>query len=81
MTRRAGVLDAIEPEPVCSMHPLDLAGMGAKPGDQVEEGQTLATLAFRHPGRLPDALKAIEGAFEIGDEPPPFAPLVLERIG
>ncbi|MGE0874126.1 MAG: formate dehydrogenase subunit alpha [Burkholderiales bacterium] len=33
MTRRAGVLDAIEPEPVVSIHPLDLAGLGAKPGD------------------------------------------------
>ena len=27
MTRRAGVLDAIEPEPVASMHPLDLAAI------------------------------------------------------
>jgi formate dehydrogenase major subunit len=33
MTRRAGVLDAIEPEPVCSIHPLDLAGIKAGPGD------------------------------------------------
>jgi formate dehydrogenase major subunit len=33
MTRRAGVLDAIEPEPVCSIHPLDLAGLKAQPGD------------------------------------------------
>jgi formate dehydrogenase major subunit len=33
MTRRASVLDAIEPEPVCSIHPLDLAALGAKPGD------------------------------------------------
>jgi len=33
MTRRAGVLDAIEPEPVVSMHPLDLASLQAMPGD------------------------------------------------
>jgi len=33
MTRRAGVLDAIEPEPVCSIHPLDLAALGVKPGE------------------------------------------------
>ena len=33
MTRRAGVLDAIEPEPVCSMHPLDIAALDARPGD------------------------------------------------
>ena len=35
MTRRAGVLDAIEPEPMVSMHPLDLAALGAKPGEVV----------------------------------------------
>ena len=33
MTRRAGVLDAIEPDPTAQVHPLDLAAMGAKPGD------------------------------------------------
>nr|PZN04096.1 MAG: formate dehydrogenase subunit alpha [Pseudomonadota bacterium] len=33
MTRRSGVLDALEPEPVASMHPLDIAQLGVKPGD------------------------------------------------
>jgi formate dehydrogenase major subunit len=33
MTRRSGVLDAIEPDPVASLHPLDLAALRAKPGD------------------------------------------------
>jgi formate dehydrogenase major subunit len=35
MTRRAGVLDAIEPEPVASLHPLDLDQIGARPGDVI----------------------------------------------
>ena len=35
ITRRSGVLDAIEPEPVVSMHPLDLAAIQARPGDVV----------------------------------------------
>ncbi len=35
MTRRAGVLDAIEPEPVVSLHPLDLAAIMAQPGEVV----------------------------------------------
>jgi len=35
MTRRSGVLDAIEPEPVVSLHPLDLAAMQAQPGDVI----------------------------------------------
>ncbi|MGH8738964.1 MAG: molybdopterin dinucleotide binding domain-containing protein, partial [Burkholderiales bacterium] len=35
MTRRSGVLDAIEPEPVASLHPLDLDALGAGPGEIV----------------------------------------------
>ncbi|MCG6876476.1 MAG: formate dehydrogenase subunit alpha [Betaproteobacteria bacterium] len=35
MTRRAGVLDAIEPEPMASFHPLELDRLGAKPGEIV----------------------------------------------
>ncbi len=35
MTRRAGVLDALEPEPVCSINPLDLAGLKVAPGDVI----------------------------------------------
>jgi formate dehydrogenase major subunit len=35
MTRRASVLDAIEPQAVVSVHPLDLEKIGAKPGDVV----------------------------------------------
>lgn len=33
MTRRTSVLDAIEPAPVASVHPLDLDAIGAKAGD------------------------------------------------
>ncbi len=32
MTRRASVLDAIEPDPTALVHPLDLAGLGVRPG-------------------------------------------------
>ena len=32
MTRRAGVLDAIEPEPTASFHPLDLDALGVRSG-------------------------------------------------
>ncbi len=35
MTRRATVLDAIEPDPVALIHPLDLAEMNGRPGDVV----------------------------------------------
>ena len=35
MTRRATALDAIEPDPVALVHPLDLAALGGRPGDVV----------------------------------------------
>ena len=35
MTRRATVLDALEPDPVAMLHPLDLAALGAQPGDVI----------------------------------------------
>jgi len=35
MTRRTAVLDAIEPDPVALVHPLDLSAMGGKPGDVI----------------------------------------------
>ncbi|GAA4014331.1 formate dehydrogenase subunit alpha [Actimicrobium antarcticum] len=35
MTRRAAVLDAIEPDPVALIHPLDLVALGAAPGDVI----------------------------------------------
>ena len=35
MTRRASVLDAIEPEPTALIHPLDLDALGAKAGDVI----------------------------------------------
>jgi formate dehydrogenase major subunit len=35
ITRRATVLDAIEPDPVASLHPLDLDTMGAREGDVI----------------------------------------------
>ena len=35
MTRRATVLDAIEPDPVALVHPLDLAAMGGRPGELI----------------------------------------------
>src|SRR5512132_2376040 len=33
MTRRAAALDSLEPEPVASLHPLDLEDVGVAPGD------------------------------------------------
>jgi len=35
MTRRASMLDALEPEPVALMHPLEIARLGIAPGDVV----------------------------------------------
>ena len=35
MTRRASMLDTLEPDPVALVHPLDLAALGGQPGDVV----------------------------------------------
>ncbi|HXP64973.1 MAG TPA: formate dehydrogenase subunit alpha, partial [Steroidobacteraceae bacterium] len=35
MTRRSGVLDAIEPDPVAMLNPVDMAALGAKPGQLI----------------------------------------------
>lgn len=51
----------------------------AKPGDLVEEGAPLAVLRGR--ARVEDASRLAAAAFDIADEPPALAPLVLERRG
>jgi formate dehydrogenase major subunit len=53
ITRRSGVLDAIEPEPVASLHPLDLEEKGVRPG-------SLVTVESRR-GRISLYARADEG--------------------
>jgi formate dehydrogenase major subunit len=53
MTRRASVLDAIEPRAVASMHPLDLGALGALPGEVI-------TVASRR-GRISLTARADDG--------------------
>ncbi len=52
-----------------------------KPGDQVEDGQPILELRGNDDDRIAGALRALEGAVEIGPQPPAARPLVLERIG
>ena len=49
-------------------------------GDPVEAGQPLLVLHVDDPSRVASALDALEGAYEIGPEPPEVPPLVLDRI-
>jgi thymidine phosphorylase len=53
----------------------------AKPGEPVEAGQPVLELRADEAGRFDRALAALDGAIEIGDQPPPAAPVVRERIG
>jgi formate dehydrogenase major subunit len=46
MTRRASVLDSIEPEPVASVHPLDLEQLGVTPGDTLTIESRRGTIAL-----------------------------------
>jgi thymidine phosphorylase len=53
----------------------------AKPGEHVVTGQPVAELRGDDPDRLKAALAELDGAIEIGDDPPSATPLILERIG
>jgi formate dehydrogenase major subunit len=66
MTRRAGVLDAIEPEPVVSMHPLDLAAIKAQPGElvTVESRRGRISLYARADDGIPRGAVFIPFAFQ-----------------
>ena len=52
-----------------------------KPGDQVERGQPVLELRGNDDDRIAGARRALEGAVEIGPQPPAARPLILERIG
>jgi thymidine phosphorylase len=63
--------DTIDPGVGITLH--------AKPGESVHTGDPLATLRYRHPARLQEALRVLDGAFTIGDVATP-GPLVIDRI-
>ena len=46
MTRRAGVLDAIEPEPVASMNLQDMSRLGIKPGSVITVASRRGSIAL-----------------------------------
>lgn len=53
----------------------------AKPGEHVTNGQPVLELRGDDPARLEAALAELAGAIDIGHQPPPAGPLILERIG
>lgn len=74
---RLGAGRARAEDPVLHAAGIDLH---VKPGAPVSAGQPLFTLLGQDSSRFDRALAALDGAWEIGDEPPAAAPLVLERI-
>ncbi|MEV8273844.1 thymidine phosphorylase [Microbacterium sp. NPDC077184] len=74
---RLGAGRARAEDPVLHAAGIDLH---VKPGDTVTAGQPLFTLLGHDDSRFERALDALEGAWEIGGQQPPAAPLVLERI-
>jgi thymidine phosphorylase len=53
----------------------------AKPGEAVTAGQPVVELHGDDPARLDAARAELAAAIDIGDEPPPATPLILQRIG
>ena len=74
---RLGAGRARQQDPVQHAAGIDLH---AKPGDRVMKGQPLFTLLTDDAGRIERALDALDGAWAVGDEARPTAPLVVERI-
>ncbi|HEY3427798.1 MAG TPA: hypothetical protein VGK83_03915, partial [Acidimicrobiia bacterium] len=64
--------DTIDPSVGITLH--------RKVGDQVEAGEPLLTLSYRHPARLDEALSALEGAIRIGPSAPEVSSLLIERV-
>ena len=54
--------------------------LSAKVGDEVEKGDTLATVHHNSPAKWESHREALPSAWEISDEPPDESPLVIERI-
>jgi thymidine phosphorylase len=54
--------------------------LGAALGEHVTAGQPLATLHASSTDRLAQGRAALEGAYEIADEPAATVPLVLEKV-
>jgi len=52
-----------------------------KPGNEVSQGQPVLSLTYRHPARLEEALRVLEGAITVADEPPRGQSLVIDRVG
>jgi formate dehydrogenase major subunit len=65
MTRRSGVLDAIEPEATASLNPLDLDRLGIRPGDvvSVESRRGAVTLYARADAGTPQGAVFIPFCF------------------
>jgi thymidine phosphorylase len=52
----------------------------AREGEPVEAGQPILELHVDDPARLPGALAALEGAIEVGPEPPQPQAIVIDTI-
>jgi thymidine phosphorylase len=51
-----------------------------KPGDAVDAGEPVLVLHVDDTARLDGALAALDGAIEVGPEPPDPRPLIVDRI-
>jgi pyrimidine-nucleoside phosphorylase len=52
-----------------------------KPGAEIVSGAPVLHLTYRHPARLEEALRVLDGAITISDDRPAPRPLVIDRVG
>ncbi|MEX0946879.1 MAG: hypothetical protein WD064_05890, partial [Acidimicrobiia bacterium] len=52
-----------------------------KPGAELVSGAPVLRLTYRHPARLEEALRVLDGAITISDDRPAPRPLVIDRVG
>jgi pyrimidine-nucleoside phosphorylase len=53
----------------------------AVPGEQVADGAAMAEVHYRRTEHLSEAVRILEGAWQIGDAPPSVMPLILGTMG
>jgi len=76
----AQLADAVASGSLLAPMPGTVVSVAVEQGQRVEAGQPVLELRADDDSRFARAVTALEGAIEIGEQPPAAGPLVIERI-